>query len=76
MNYISIKQFFKEKYWYMLQHGWISNICSVKEARHKRLLIIPFIWMSRMEKSIAPERRLAVIIAGKLKNKGMGVGGW
>ena len=48
----------------------------MKEARHKRLLIIPFIWMSRMEKSIAPERRLAVIIAGKLKNKGMGVGGW
>ena len=32
--------------------------------------------MSRMEKSIAPESRLAVIIAGKLKNKGMGVGGW
>ena len=32
--------------------------------------------MSRIEKSIATKSRLAVIIAGKLKNKGMEVGGW
>lgn len=43
--------------WYIQPHGWISKLCWIKEARHKKELSVSFIRSSSTAKIIYNDRR-------------------
>ena len=55
----------------MLQHGWTSTVCQVKDARHKRLRTawLPWLKISTRGKSIEMKSRL--VIDRSWEEKGM-----